>query len=520
MQEAPAPVPASAAQELAYRRYALSKKLAVARARRDVNAFTEYVMVDPQRRRVRQSGCHVLLQAHYDENRYALAALPRETGKSAQTSVGRPLFEWGQDPNRRFKVVSAEGDLSAKRVIACRTYIEESLRLREVFPHLRRSARGKWTDSAITLERDSYDTEPSMEARGVLATAAGGRCDVLIADDVCDFANSVASPAKRKQVRSSFLEAWMNTLTPNGRVWYVFTPWHQDDLSAHLTRQARSGDSMWKLFRMAVEQIGDNYIPVWPERWGNDRLRERANVIGPVAMARAHKLIAVDDSTCPLLDYVPLMQTRTDPNWLWTGGRDQWVRIIAVDPAIRRNKKSSKTAIICMVLEPNGRRWVDPAHSFVGQLSSPETARKIVAAWRATNAAAVVVENNTYQEALLEWIEETVPGAANIPLERWTTGAQKLDPMVGVPGIAAELARGGHALPFGDQDPDPTGERDILSLLCKQAAEWPVGDGDDALMAWWIASRTAARFDVIDSAGGMHDDWLERMGLDGGEGEF
>jgi hypothetical protein len=55
-------------------------------------------------------------------------------------------------------------------------------------------------------------------------------------------------------------------------------PWHADDLKAELKR-----GGAFRRFRRAV---GDDFEPVWPERWGRERLEERRAEIGAASFAR------------------------------------------------------------------------------------------------------------------------------------------------------------------------------------------------------------------------------------------
>jgi hypothetical protein len=285
----------------------------------------------------------------------------------------------------------------------------------------------------------------------------------------------------------------MPMVVPGGRVVDLFTPWHKRDANARLCERAMQPGSPWRLLRIPVEEAaGGRLVPVWPERWTEDWLLRRRAEVSKAAFARAYMLVALDDESCPLLPYVRRAEVRQSPEWLHAGEAVGWPRVMAVDPAIRRGKKSSETAIVTAALAPNGRKWLDPCCSFAGHLSSPETARRLAQLWGKTRAEAIYVENNAYQEALVEWIRDTIPGALAMPITSWTTGARKMDEETGVPGLAAELDRGGWAFPMGpDPHPDPC--PCVTCRLIDQAEQWPVGERNDLLMAWWIASRAATR---------------------------
>lgn len=493
--------PQSRYEELLGEELAQQEQRAIAEARRDPNAFNEYVLIDPTGQRIEQSGCHVELQDFFTAHRRAMALIHRDSGKTTQI-VGRMLFELGRNPELRLKVLGVTAAPAAKRVVVARNYIEHSPRLRQVFPHLQRSQRRNavWASGAILVQRQSMDIEPTLEACGLYTGGVGSRSDGLIVDDPCDWRNAVASPAARVSGISAFDEVWMNTMTPSGFVWIIATPWHKDDLTGEIQRRAARPGSPWQVLRRPVQEApGGILVPVWPEVWSHEKLTLRRAELKKVAFARGFLLVPLDDETCPLLPFVPLMKAAQDPGWLWEEERATWPRVTAVDPAIRRGKKSSRTAIITVALAPNGRRWVDARCSFVGHLSSPETARKIVELQKRSGAQIVYVETNAYQQSLIEWIEAAGYGGAGVPLQAFVTGGQKLDPEIGVPGLAGEMEAGSWALPMGPvahQDECPC----VLCQVADEAAQWPVGTRDDALMAWWIAGRACARLGVASAA--------------------
>src|SRR5439155_5157016 len=144
---------------------------------------------------------------------------------------------------------------------------------------------------------------PSVAAFGVGAGSTGTRADLLICDDVVDV-RSLHNASERGRVADYFENNLMNLLEPDGRFWGLFTPWHGDDLNARLKKNAS-----FKLFRRA---IGSDFEPVWPEKWGPERLRVRKEEIGSAAFARGYRLVPMAEEDTPI---------RAEWVRLWTDAR-------------------------------------------------------------------------------------------------------------------------------------------------------------------------------------------------------
>jgi len=195
------------------------------RARRDVNAFCEYVMRDPRGRPWQQAAFHQQWQASLPEQGPArvLIVAPRESAKSSQMVVARILWELGRDPELRVKIICSSDDLAEKLLGEIARNILRNPRLRRVFPRLRPDPAGPWTRDQLRLAGLGLSKDPSLEAHGVLSAGVGGRADLLIFDDVCDQRTAVLQPAMRDQIKRVFHETWWNLLGPEGRAVYVAT---------------------------------------------------------------------------------------------------------------------------------------------------------------------------------------------------------------------------------------------------------------------------------------------------------
>ena len=256
--------------------------------------------------------------------------LPRDHGKSVQVCA-RLVWELGQQPALRLKLVCATDQLAEERSRFLRDAISGNPLVRLVFPHLK-PAR-PWSANAFTLQRPANVIGPSVAAFGIGAGSTGARADLLVCDDVVDV-RSLHSRAERHRVKEYFHNNLMNLLEPDGRCWNLCTPWHGDDLNAQLKQ-----NQVFQLFRRAV---GMNFEPVWPEKWPVPKLQERLRDIGPASFARGYRLL-------PLSEEELLIK----PDWVkfWTVALPREAFefvVISVDPAVSVGKRSDASAVVVL----------------------------------------------------------------------------------------------------------------------------------------------------------------------------
>jgi phage terminase large subunit-like protein len=310
-----------------------SKKLwptlrrAIRRARRDVNAFARLCFADAVGRPLRPAAVHRELQAFLSDHPRALIELPRDHGKSTQIGI-RLLWELGRQPGLRIRIVCASEAMAAERGRFLRDAIAGNRRVRLVFPWLRPAA--PWEPVRFAVARPASVIGPSVAALGIGVRSTGSRADLIVCDDIVDV-TALRSAAERARVKQFFRENLINLLEPDGRLWYVFTPWHRDDLGAELV--AAGG---FAHFRRAV---GPDLEPVWPEHWSRERLVARRAEVGPAAFARGYRLICAADDDAAIR-----------PDWLhvWTAPAPLIRTLMAVDPAASTAARADRTAVVVL----------------------------------------------------------------------------------------------------------------------------------------------------------------------------
>tara|TARA_R110000824_G_scaffold114279_8_gene264708 strand:+ start:236 stop:1255 length:1020 start_codon:yes stop_codon:yes gene_type:complete len=125
-----------------------------------------------------------------------------------------------------------------------------------------------------------------MEAKGIFGRA-GGRSDLLIADDVCDLRNSVQQPSLREQVKEFWSNNWLPMRDFTGgrepRTWKIGTCYHIDDITADWRHQHEDDKS---LLRVPVQ----DFTSPWDEELSAERLKQIREEVGPIAYGRAFEL--------------------------------------------------------------------------------------------------------------------------------------------------------------------------------------------------------------------------------------
>ena len=454
---------------------ATQEEMLIRAAREDVVAFNFYCFGwDPV-------PLHMSWQDHIEKYRRALILSPRYHGKTSQISVSRSIWELGRNHDHLIKIVT-QSDSRAKDILSSIIdNIENNEKIKKVFPDLIPAKKGDWSKHKIRVQRTIRSPDASIEALGVLSTGTGGRATILIFDDCVDQRNAILQPKLREAVKNAFKGVWINLLGPGGRVIYICTPWHQDDLTHELMKNPA--------YKMLRDPIDDKLTPVWPEQWSTKSLEERQLEIGSREFNRGFKLVAIAEEEILFKKhffekcYVPEGSTPSlDKLFLYMG----------VDLAIGQKSISSETALFMIGVEREGdykgRRW--PLDQDVGNFTSPETASKIKGYHDKLGFDSILVENHGYQEALRQWIQDKYGQYIELPITSFTTGGNKADATLGLPGLATEFETGKWAIPVGSGH-DLSCNCD-LCIWMNQLGSYPVSSGFDRGMASWFA-REAVR---------------------------
>ena len=435
-----------------------------ANAAADPNEFVEFAFADASGRGLRQSRVHRELQAFLTEHPKALIELPRDHGKSVQVCA-RVLWELGRDPSLRVRIVCATEALAADRSRFLRDAITDNLRVRAIFPQLRRSS--PWSDVCLTIRRPANAIGPSVHAFGIGASSTGMRADLLICDDIVDI-RSVGSKSERERIKDTFRSNLMNLLEPDGRFWNLFTPWHRNDLNGELR-----DNPAFSHFRRAV---GEDLEPVWPERWTRERLAERRREIGEVSFARGYRLLPLSDETVAIpADWIRFTDRDDEPERV----------ILSVDPAISTKRTADASALVVLGADPGLIRVLETT---ARRVAMPDLVRLIDDADRRWNPEAILFESNAAFAGIRDLL------AANCTFGAKLRGiAQSKDKATRVRLFSVPVQNGTFRLKGSNDKCDPS-QRELYDEMLT----FPMGEHDDlidaaATGAMWLLDRREPR---------------------------
>jgi len=437
-------------------------------------------------RLVEMAGIHKAWQKHIDENKLSLIIAPRDHGKSEQIAIGRILCEIGKNTDIRIKLFSGKNDLARKRVFAIKRYMEDSSEYREAYPNVKIcSTNSKSASEALTVERRILSKEPTLESYGIMSAATGDRADLIVCDDVCTFENTLGKSGYRAIVKEKFYNDIMNMLEPDGRLIYICTLWHIDDLSHELMRNRDNNG-----FALLFQAIPADLTPLWIEKWPREALIKRRSA-NHRAFDRGFRNIPMSDEDA--LFPRDLISGCIHPGNPHEHVTDKFRRYIGVDLAISRSDASDYTVIFIIAVDPESGVKI-PLEIIRRKMTSPETARTLIDAGKRHQPHLIYVEINAYQDSLIQWIRES--GNIALPIEGFLTGKQKFDEFIGLPSMSVEFANKGWAI-YNHQNPLAEGSESCSCAFCTfidELVNFPIAKHDDTIMAAWFA-REAARKD-------------------------
>jgi hypothetical protein len=454
-------------------------------AHTDPAYFAEEVLKDEQTGElIRLAPHHLEWFAHLDRcaaaGKFCGILAPPSSGKSQIFAVGYPLWRLGRDPALRVRALMSSGQEAKKRIRPAREYVEGDPDFRRVFPGCIPRRPDKWTDYEFNVARRRGIKDPSYAAAGIEHPPIGARIDLLICDDVVTYENVIAEPAMREKTIGLFYNGYDTRLSPDSFALYIGGVIHQRDLTSALMQDAR----FWFIKQSVSADFGElvqedlstgatKRLPLWDRAWNPDWLRKK-HAANARAFERAYRHVGYSDEE-------RTFAAKAVRESIQIGGAQAGPhapRIMGVDLA----GKSRAGNVIALVADARPRRIVEEIHA--GAWSSDETARRIASLYERARPAAIVVENNAYQQALIDWMR--VVCAQPLPIVPFTTGKQKADELLGLPGLAAEFANGMWSIPFDSGHVVGMGCPCGKCLLVRELEEHPFGSSD-AVMSIWFA---------------------------------
>lgn len=460
-------------------------------ARRDFALFCEFVYGWPAHAVPMHDEWQAHLKACWAQNKGAGIMAPRYHGKTQQLARALPVFELGRStepdlawcPNIRVNLFQHVDDKAEETLGQIKVDIESNERLHQLFPRLEPDYKRGWKQNAIYVRRTENVREPSMAAHGILSSLTSGRSDLTIGDDWCSLKTSLQEPASRKRVVQAYMSDVVNLgLEGHTRIVNIGTAWSEADLNAMLQNDPElSQDWDWLIYRIQAEP-GDPMQVLWPGVWEVEQLEARRRKITEREFERGfnNRPYAEGETTFSWEAIKSCFDDTVAPGEL--GDR---ARLKAAGYDLAMSQKDDGSYFVAFMLGSLHDKRLTPLEIVRAQTSAPKQMDTAIRYQERWSPAVHRVENNAYQGALVDFLREKA--VRGMKVEGFTTGKQKMDPMVGVPGMAASFENGGWLIPT-------KGGHDGSNLRCqcpqcvwlRELKGFPAGR-IDTVMACWFA---------------------------------
>jgi phage terminase large subunit-like protein len=168
----------------------------------------------------------------------------------------------------------------------------------------------------------------------------------------------------------------------------------------------------------------------------------------------------------------------------------EMLKVTGVDLAIGQSSKAAYTVIATVSFDEKGKKYLIDLRR--GRFSSPDTARHMIEVNNLYKPQLILVENNTYQQALIQWIKDL--GGLDMPVQSFTTTVNKLNQEVGLPSLAVEIENSLWCVPMKWHEGMEEDKCDCaFCVLKKELLEYPASGHSDYVMAMWLAREAYRR---------------------------
>lgn len=449
-----------------------------ARAREDVNAFVELCArndQDPCMPPFEQQWFHREWQHAWCTHRRVVFHGATGFGKTEQV-IYHLIWRMGRQPSIRILLLGKQQENAKKLLRKIRRQIESNPMVQMVFPALKPGA--PWTDDRLRVDGAGLDTTTdTIETYGLDSSPQGARADIVLADDVVDFENSLTEYQRKKLI--AFIDQAIRTrLTTTGQFFMLANAWHEEDVAFDYSRRAGVhykaypavndvGQLLWPSFRsqawldderasMPLASFERMYLcrprsdatRIFQSAWFT-LSRQKGASLRPVrsvrhAFDRQGNLL--DPENVHLLGVLMAHRMRV---------------VIGVDLATgktEKKRKSDLTVFFVLGVHPDGARqvlWIEK-----GRWSFDVALERLKLLNDRYQPDLFVVEDNGAQVALAQFARA---GGLETPILDFSTGAQKWHESLGIEGIGTEMRAGRWSFPSPAANDTEDGYRARLS---------------------------------------------------------
>jgi hypothetical protein len=436
----------------------------------------------------------------------AVVLAPRDHGKSIYWSCGYPIWKCAYGKRGDIGYIFSSNQDRANELL--QIIVDELLnnpKLRWLVPPRHDN---KWSKRRIILTTGS-----EIRARGFGVRVRGGHPKWIVSDDSLSDA-TLWSETQRKKDTDYFFSAITNMVVPGGQIIVPGTPFHMDDLYAHLQNLERAKYKSAKYIVWKKPAVDEKGQALWPARYDEERLAAKKEEIGSVRFTREYLVQPVSDDMSLFPSYLfegepikqraislgryvegvprkyPLRPGDCDPLYI-PHPAEYWeqlgitTRFTGIDIALSAETGADYFVMVTLGLDAAGNRWLCDLFyarglSFHAQLDT-------------IHPALVYIEDNAMQRV---WGDELIR-TSDLPIKKFTTTAQIKNALdKGIFVLRPLFENKKHRLPVGDAE---SVER--VQWLISQFVQFAWVDGklegvgahDDGPVAYWISDAACRR---------------------------
>lgn len=429
---------------------------------------------------------------------------PRDHAKTTVHGVNRVVWEICCNRNITFFIIFSTTDVSKLVLTQIKSHLTQNPFIRDGFgvfnpadlPPEERMVDQDWSQGSITVNRSDYQLkDPTVGVAGALTNVLSRRTHRLFVDDLLTDKIAFSEAESERVVRWYFNDV-QPILLASGQEIITGTSYRKGDF--YDTIRTMKDDNQIPVYKTFVgDAIVDEekQITLWPERWNYpDLMRQRAKM-GSVRFNRNYRnrTSSDEDSPFPMIWFKGGLDKATGIihpgcyNTMYTLGDRRFrgrgfirVSAIGVDPAIGQSSKAKFFAAVVLGVSIDGYLVVmDIMH---GKLKFPVQKRALAGLYDRYQSRYVVVENNAYQQALVEGMGEDSPKIPVIGLQ--SSNFPGSIPDIGVQSMDVYFETGRVLLPDGDGN-----SKELTGRLVEELHNWGQHNTSDIAMALWMAYR-------------------------------
>jgi len=462
-----------------------------------VAQFAEFVFRDNEGERITYARHHHFIQDWIDRKfkegyRKIAIEAPIHSGKTQLVTQHRVLRDIGLNHRIRIKICSANSKIASDRLQAIRRTIESDEDYQQVFPDVKpeHNPGGKysaWSQFALRIEgAPQGSTDATVQSGGVSTSIMGGRADLLLFDDPCDYSNS-AMEGQRKRLIDTIQYQWLSRLSGRGYVIWIGTPFHREDAMATLTRtwQRLSLPVAMDYSCFEVKENGKKIaeLPLWA---GNKSYNWDAQKIKQFRKDYTQQLT---DASFHLIPYAAgdALFKHFEQTIRWNSNPRN-IEFDAIYGGIDWSTKTRAGTVIALIGITPDKKRIPIDIRILRDPTMVTTHMFDINATYGDKIQFVYAENNALQDALVDTLMHKNTG---VPIRPWRTGMKKMHPYEGLPAMDAQFEN--NMWEYHIPHPEPFDDCPFCQLA-HQITLFPNGNETDALMALYFAMEAGKAF--------------------------